>query len=145
MARKTRVVLNRETLHEVDLAMVQGFEAMAAQVVAVAGTPDAAPYGVGLIESGSWISYVDGKKVGGTATKKPKNMKVRGQGVATGVGYGFPAKFNEMGTINQPARPFLTPAVMRVVGDSGIVVGAIRAALARDIGKLQRDVVRRSR
>ena len=30
------------------------------------------------------------------------------------VGFGFPGRFQELGTVHQPAKPFLTPAVSQV-------------------------------
>jgi hypothetical protein len=124
------MVINREALHEVDLAMADAMEAMAVDVVGRVRPPDAAPFGEGLVESGGYVTYVDGRKVGGGATK-PRSMRVRGRGVVTATGYGFPGYFQEVGTVNQPPRPFLAPVVMDVMGDRGAVEGAMRAAFSR--------------
>ena len=145
MARKKAVVINREALHSLDLGIAEGLEALARMALAETRPPDAAPFGVGLIEGGGTISYVDGKKVGGDADKKPRGMKVRGQGVAVGVGFGFPARFVETGTVRQPARPFLSPAVVDVTGDRGAVEGAIRGALAKALVGQSRRIARAQR
>jgi hypothetical protein len=131
---RARVVLARERLHELDLAMAAGLEGNALAVLERVRPPDATPFGEGLVDRGGFISYVGGKRVGGDADKKPEDMRVMGQGVVVGVGFSFPGRFQEMGTVRQPPRPFLTPAVMSVVGDESIVVNAVRVALA---GKLQ--------
>ena len=84
-----------------------------------------------------WVSYVDGKKVGQDqpGIRKPRDFKVRGQGVAVAGGYSFPARFNEMGTVRQPARPFLGPALMAVVGDRGAVEDAMHRAFRQYLQK----------
>lgn len=132
-ARPTRVVINRQALAELDLAIAEGFEAMAQEALARADVPDAAPFGVGLVQEGGYISYVDGKRIGGTpGVKKPRAMKVRGRGVVVGVGFSFPARFNETGTVSQPARPFLTPAVMAVAPDAArYLAPAVKARLGK--------------
>lgn len=149
MARKPRMVLNREALHQVDLAMAEGLEAVALEVLSIAdpNVPDAAPFGEGLIERGGHLTYVDGKKVGGDSrvNRKPRDFKVRGQGVAVAAGYTFPAKFNEIGTVHQPARPFLTPAVMSVVGNQGAVVGAMQRAFSTSLTSKARGLARLAR
>lgn len=144
MPRTSRMVLNREALHGLDLAMAKGLESMALHVLEVVDVPDAAPYGEGLVEGGGWLSYVDGKKVAGDpqVKRKPRDFKVRGQGVGVAVGFGFPARFQEMGTVNQPPRPFLTPAVMQVAGDPGFVTNAIRSALGGKLAYMGRKVAR---
>jgi hypothetical protein len=142
MARTSRMVLNREALHELDLGMARGLERVAFEVLDRADVPDAPTFGEGLIGSGGWTSYVDGKKVGGTVERKPKSFKVRGRGVSVAAGYPSPARFNEMGTVHQPARPFLAPAVVAVVGDGGVVQGAIKVALADVLGAKQRKAAR---
>lgn len=125
---KARAVLNREALEQVDLAMAVGVERVAMRILEVVRPPDATPFGEGLVDRGGFISYVDGKRVGGDADQKPKAMLVRGRGIVVGVGFGFPARFQEMGTERQPPRPFLTPAVMQVAGDESVVADAVRAA-----------------
>ena len=134
MARKNnRVTLNRAALDAITLGMADGLLALADAVIAATKVPDAPALGVGLIEAGGTVAYVLGKKVGGAA-KKPTAMKVRKLGVAVAGGFGFPARFQELGTINQPARPFLTPALMATVPDAGPF---IRAATAKRLAALR--------
>lgn len=124
MARtSTRVVLNRAALDEVTLGIADGLLALADAVIAATKVPDAPPLGAGLIEEGGTVAYVLGKKVGGTA-RKPSAMKVRKMGVAIAGGFPFPARFAELGTVNQPARPFLTPALMATVPDAAPFIKA---------------------
>ena len=139
---RTRVVLARERLAELDLGMAKGLEMVALEVLERVRPPDATPFGEGLMGRGGLISYVDGKRVGGDVDSKPKDLLVRGRGVTVGVGFGFPGRFQEMGTVNQPPRPFLTPVVMQIVGDEGIVAGAIREALAGFLAKKGRRLSR---
>jgi len=121
--RNNRVVLNRAALDAITLGLADGLLALADAVIAATKVPDAPVLGMGLIETGSTVAYVLGKKVGGTA-KKPKAMKVKSMGVAIAGGFGFPAHFAEFGTINEPARPFLTPALMETVPGAGPYIGA---------------------
>ena len=124
MARKNnRVVLNRAALDAITLGMADGLLALADAVIAAAKVPDAPVLGAGLIEAGGTVAYVAGKKVGGSATK-PKALRVRTLGVAVAGGFPFPARFAEIGTVNQPARPFLTPALMATVPDAAPFIGA---------------------
>ena len=116
--RNNRVVLNRAALDAITLGMADGLLALADAVVAATVVPDAPVLGAGLIETGGTVAYVAGKKVGGAASK-PKAMKVRQMGVAVAGGFGFPAHFAEFGTIREPARPFLTPALMSTVPAAG--------------------------
>ena len=129
-----RTVLNRKNLHEVDLALAKGLEQLAEEVLEATDPPDAPTFGVGLVEAGAYISYVDGKRVGGVA-KKPKAFKVRGRGVAVAVGFGFPARFQEVGTVNQPARPFFAPAVVAATGNRSLVEEAVKVGLAANLSK----------
>lgn len=123
MARKNnRLVLNRAALDAITLGMADGLLALADAVIAAAKVPDAPVLGAGLIEAGGTVAYVAGKKVGGSATK-PKALKVRTLGVAVAGGFPFPARFAEIGTVNQPARPFLTPALIATVPDAAPFIG----------------------
>lgn len=124
MVRKNnRVVLNRAALDAVTLGMADGLLALADAVIAATRAPDAPPLGAGLIETGGTVAYAFGKKVGGTA-KKPSAMKVKSMGVVVAGGFGYPAHFAEFGTVNQPARPFLTPALMATLPDAGPYIAA---------------------
>jgi hypothetical protein len=146
MARRpAKVVLNRAALAAIDLDMAVGLETLAQEVLRVADVPDQPPYGVGLVDRGGVISFVDGKRVGGdrAVTRRPRDLMTR-KGTTVAVGFSFPAKFQEMGTENQPARPFLTPAVMRVVGSASVVESALRTALADVLGRRARRNIRQA-
>lgn len=142
MARKNRAVLNREALHELDLRVAGGLEAVALEILGKVDAPDATPFGEGLVERGGLISYVDGRRVGGDADKKPDAMRVRGQGVVVGVGYGWPGRWQETGTVNQPPRPFFTPVVLAVANDEGAVLAGMRRAHADRLDKARARMAR---
>lgn len=133
MARKNnRLVLNRAALDAITLGLADGLLALADAVIAATKVPDAPVLGAGLIESGGTVAYVLGKKVGGSAAK-PTAMKVRTMGVAVAGGFPFPARFAELGTVNQPARPFLTPALMATVPDAAPFIKATVAERLRAV------------
>ena len=143
MPRQKAWVLNREAMSEFDRCLVTGLEALANEALArtkapVAKAGEEDQYSP-LSEQKGVISYLDGKRVGGDMSiKKPKDFTVRGKGASVGVGFGFPARFNEMGTAHQPARPFFTPPVMETVGNEGVVVGAMKAAFGKFLAKKSR-------
>lgn len=120
MPRKnTRVELNRAALGpngRVELAIADGITAAAQMIVEIADPPDAPPFGQGLVQRGGWLGYVGGKKVGGGGTdgKQPKKPRAFRPGKAGYIvamaGFGFPARFQEFGTVNHDPQPFLTPA-----------------------------------
>lgn len=123
MARKqTRVLLNQSKLDQAQLALAMGILNLGHDIALEASSraADAPPYGEGIVKGWGVAVYVGTKKVGdisadGTATAKPRAFKVRGrEGLSAVVGFGFPARFLEMGTSDTAAQPFLTPAVMSV-------------------------------
>lgn len=126
--RRARVVMNRAALDELGLGMADGLHAVGEKVLAdavsvmVPGHLDAPPYGEGLIASGHVLTYAGGKKVAGDegGTGKPRGMKTPVDQAVMGVWFSSPlAHFAELGTIKEPARPFLTPAFMANIGDTG--------------------------
>jgi hypothetical protein len=135
--RAVKVELNHAALSAVTMAVADGAFEMAKAVVFGADVPDATPYGEGLVRSGGVLAYVDRKLVATTATgagtdgdptvKKPRAAKLA-DGIVIIGGFGFPARFQEAGTVNQPARPFLTPELMATVPDAG---GFVRLACVR--------------
>lgn len=136
-----RVELARGRLEEFDRRMAGGMEWWAMEVLNRAKVPDQPLIGQGLVERGGFISYVYGKRVGGDADRKPKTLRV-GKGTTVAVGYSFPARFNEMGTVHQPPRPFFLPAVVSVVGDSGVIYGALAEALKGQLRSRTRKFIR---
>lgn len=121
MKRSARVVLNRKAIEGVTLAMADGVFAVAKAVVLEAHPPDDTPYGTGLVDAGGALVYVGPRKVDGWSQlgqqpAKPRAVKVKGTTGIVGIaGYGFPARFQELGTVHQPARPFFAPARNRVI------------------------------
>ena len=76
------------------------------------GVPDEPPLGVGLVNTGGYVVYVDGHKVAGTASirlgrRNPMNPPRKG--ITLYVGYDFPARFLHNGTIHISPRPFFAP------------------------------------
>lgn len=140
------MVLNREALHEIDQGILRGMEGVALEIAEKVDPhiPDGPEFGEGLVDRGvMWLSYVDGKKVGGDPRvhRKPSAFKVRGQGVSVAVGMGFPSRFYEMGTVRQPPRPFFSPVVESLLG-AGVVQEAMyrsfRSILTKQAIRLQR-------
>lgn len=117
-----RIVLNRAAFDEITLAAADGAFELAKAVIEGADVPDAAPYAEGLVQGGAVIAYVGSKRVGawsktGASVKKPRAAKLS-KGVTVIGGFGFPGRFQEAGTINQPPRPFLTPELMARLPDA---------------------------
>lgn len=132
MARKpsAKVVYNRETADAVRLGVADGLLALAEAILERADVPDAPPLGKGLIQHGQAGAWVDGKKVGGQASK-PNRMKLPTPGIVVAAGYPFPARFQELGTIHQPPRPFFTPAIEAEIPNAPEhLKPAVRARLA---------------
>lgn len=147
MARKpsARVVLNRAKLDEVSRAVADGFAAFAEAVVREAApmAPDSPlqpyPTGEGLPKQGGWLVYVGGQKIAGGGLdgkqpKKPRAVQVRQHGIVAIAGYGFPGRFQEQGTVNHPARPFLGPAFERVAPRATEIMRPVVDGKLRRIG-----------
>lgn len=119
-----RVELDLRALNVARYEAGRGLLAVAEEALARADVPDQPPYGEGLIETGAAGAWLDGVKVGGEADVPDGEST---DGIVGYVGYGFPAHFQENGTVNQPARPFLTPAVDSATGDGeGIIARTVR-------------------
>jgi hypothetical protein len=135
MARgpSAKVVLNRQALNELGLALAEGMEDVAKTIVETANPPDATPYGVGLVRAGGWAAYFGSKKVGGGGLDgkqpgKPRAFRPEPEVVSAIAGFGFPARFVEYGTVKMAAEPFLWPAVLRVKDE-------VPAIMKRAVGK----------
>ena len=137
MARGVKVVVNRAAFTEWQLGVADGLFEAAKDALAATKVPDAPPYGQGLVEGGGALAWLDGKKVGGTtiggrAISKPRGLRTaRGEAVAI-VGFGFPGRFVELGTVDTAANPFTTAGVMSVVGNVPAEVGA---GVAKRLGR----------
>lgn len=133
MARRTstRVVMNRAAMSRVELALADGLGAVGREVLDDADPPDATPYGEGLVTNGGLLVYIGDKKVAGFGLdgkqpRKPRGVRVRGQHeTQVIVGFGFPGRFQELGTVHHPAQPFLTPAMQRVVPRAAIIMAGV--------------------
>jgi hypothetical protein len=108
-----RTVVNRKALDAIRAGAVDGMERWATAFIETnrPNVPDEPPYGAGLVDTGAFGIWADGKKVAGLA-QKPRAAKVPKQGIQLVVGYDFPGHFAEGGTINETARPFVTPHAM---------------------------------
>ena len=134
--RRSRVEVNRAALDEVNRGLADGIFDLARAVAVVASNdaPDSPyepyPTGKGLPEQGGALVYVGGKRTHEYSTGHPGRPNLpRGIGVRkrigeiTGiVGFGFPAMFNELGTVKMHAQPFVTPAASDVVGSQARVI-----------------------
>ena len=125
-----KVVLHRETIDAVVLGALDGLFKLAQAVVegAAVNAPDSPydpyPTGEGLPKQGGALAYAKGAKVAGWSQRgnqpsKPRALRVesRSSGFVIAAGFGFPGRFAEIGTVNQPGQPFLTPELMERVPD----------------------------
>lgn len=125
----SRVELNRKAFSEISLGAADGLFALAVAIVEGAHPGDAPPYGQGLVEGGGAVAWVGKKKVNGTTIggkqiTKPRELKLK-EGEATAIaGFGFPARFHEIGTVDTDPHPFLTPSVDREVPNAEVHVSA---------------------
>jgi hypothetical protein len=103
------------------LAVADGIFEVGKAVIENADPPDASPYGEGLPQQGGVLAYIDGKKVNGWSLqgnqpKPPRAARIsRTRGTVILVGWGFPARFNETGTVEMAAQPFFTPSADEIV------------------------------
>lgn len=132
--RGAQVVMNKAALDAAQLGIADGAEELGRAILAdaKAHAPDAPPYGQGLIESGVTAVWALGKLVAGDTSKaasknKPRGMKVPKDQIVMFVGFEAPhAHLLELGTINMPAQPFLTPSFNRhISGAERFVVPAM--------------------
>lgn len=141
-----RMVLNQRKFNEVTQAVAAGLfnAARAVEEVAHRRAPDnpkptkAFPYGAGegLPKQGGVLVYVGNKKTHGWSRrgdqpKKPKAARpiTKAHSVTALVGFGFPARFNELGTKRMRARPFLSPSREAVAPSIGRLVGDVSRPL----------------
>jgi hypothetical protein len=130
--RSARVTYNRRTHSALRLGLADGLLQVAEVIVQVADPPDATPFGEGLVTTGAAGAWVDGRKVGGSSPK-PRHSIPR-TGVAAIAGFGFPGRFQELGTIHQAPQPFLMPAVDAVVPNTGAIMRPFVSARLRWVG-----------
>lgn len=110
--RYARVEINRATMSAVELGLADGVARVADAIVSHADVPDAAPYGKGLVTRGGFIVFLNGVQIAGTGSR-PTREWVAAAGVVAFAGFGFPGRFQERGTVHQPARPFVSPSMER--------------------------------
>lgn len=141
-----KVRLRKGALDDVTYIVADGLQEAGRVIVerASANAPDSPydpyPTGEGLPKQGGVLTYVGGQKVDGWSVRGPQPAKpraarplVKAHSVSTLVGFGFPARFAEGGTVKQPARPFLAPArdSVGVGGVANIVGDVTRPRLGR--------------
>lgn len=139
MARpSTRVMLNRSKLTILGEALADGIGEVCRTILEVANPPDAEPFGTGLVTQGGYLVYSGSTKVAGYGQdgrqpKKPRAFRVAGTaGITAAVGYGFPGRFQEIGTIHHGAQPFLMSAANQVVPHAaGIMESVVRPRVGK--------------
>ena len=135
----SRVVMNRAALTALAQGIADGYGQFGQTVLDVARpmVPDAPPYGLGLVNSGGWVVFANGRKVGGTANvrlgRRDQNRPPR-QGIALFVGYAFPGRFAERGTVRTRAQPFLSPALFETLPR---LPALVRDATAARLGRVR--------
>jgi hypothetical protein len=143
------MVLNQSALDKVTLAVADGVFEVGRTIIELAAerAPDYPeptaefPFGAGegLPRQGGVLVYVGNKKTHGWSLrgdqpKKPRSIRdvVKRNSVVAAIGFGFPARFNELGTIRQRARPFLAPSRDEVAPHAVEIIGRIaKPAIAR--------------
>lgn len=132
MANKpsVRVVLNRSAMSKIELAVADGVYAVGLAMLAAADPPDATPYGVGLVRNGGVLGFIGRKKIAGFGLDgrqptKPRAVRLIDRRTQVVVGFGFPGRFQELGTIRQPARPFLAPVVEQVAPSAPSIMARV--------------------
>lgn len=133
----SRVVINRAKFEVLDLAIADSLFAVALRILEVAKPPDAPPKGLGLVQGGGALAYLGNRKVAGTTIggkqiKKPRGYVTKDGAASAIVGYGFPARFVELGTVHAHAEPFLTPAAMMVAGSEAAII--VSEAMKKRLG-----------
>lgn len=126
---KRKVLVNYGALDAMRQGIAEGLDDFGSTVIERArpNVPDEPPIARGLVNTGGWATYIDGRKVGGHSTVRlgRKNpLKVPRRGIVLYVGYDFPAYFLEMGTVKMRARPFLTPAWNETAPELGPMLNA---------------------
>ena len=134
----SRMALNQSRLDDVVLVVADGLFEAGRTIVELAAerAPDSPydpyPTGEGLPKQGGVLVYAGNKKthgwsIRGDQPKKPRAVRdtTKRHSVVAVVGFGFPARFNEAGTIRQPARPFFTPAAREVQPHIPEIVGDV--------------------
>lgn len=117
--RRVNVRINTDP---VIVAISDGLYAVALRIAEAASSaaPDEPPFNVGLPRNYGVMQWALGKVVGAvsgtgsTAVSKPRGFSAKGTEAAAVVGFGFPGRFNELGTVHQPSRPFLGPAALAI-------------------------------
>jgi len=138
-----RVVMNRRAMNEVEAAIADGIVDLGRAVIEAGDPPDAAPYGQGLVTRGGVLVYYNGGKVAGWGEdgrqpKKPRSFKVAAmRGITAAIGWGFPGRFQEFGTVHHGAQPFFVRA-FNAVGrlSTQIMRPSVSARLKRLAGGL---------
>lgn len=139
-----QVRLRRERLDQVYRAIADGLFEAGKEIILTASSiaPDSPympyPTGEGLPKQGGVLAYVDNGKVNGWSIRggQPKKPRAARAGtkkhtISVIAGFGFPARFAEVGTIDTAAQPFLAPSVSAVQPE----IPAIMARVAkREIG-----------
>lgn len=125
----SRVIINRAAMSKLAQGVADGMAEVGRTILDTADTPDGAPYGKGLVSNGGFLIYqgarkVDGAGLDGRQPKKPRAVNVKGTegSITLMVGWGFPGRFLEYGTVDTAAQPFATPAVNRVVPHAADIV-----------------------
>lgn len=129
--RTKRVETYRGFADVVRLGAADGLFEIATRIVdrAAPDMPDAPPLGQGLPKQGGAVAWVGKKKVNnasldGSQVAKPRSLVLTEDQETAIAGFGFPARFQELGTIHQAANPTLTPAAMAEVPDGEAVLSA---------------------
>jgi hypothetical protein len=141
-----RVRIAREKLTAVGLAVADGLLEVGRTIIEVADPPDSPlepyPTGQGLVLQGGVLVFVHGEKVAGWSQRglQPKTPRPSAgtpaeerKAIVALVGWGFPGRLVQMGTLDTPAQPFGTTAFDQVAPHAKeIIRDQVAPALAAD-------------
>lgn len=129
MARKisSRTVVNRKALSAISAGFVDGLEELGRTIVERVEPPDDPATKERIV--GDYGVWANGRKVAGGASK-PRAARVK-EGITLIVGYPFPMRLQELGSVHQPARPVFSPvAFAELPGMGAYLKPPVRARLA---------------
>lgn len=127
-----RVILNREALDKVTLAIADSTVALADELLTETERRLRPHRRTGFLEStGGYVVLVRNRKVAGPG-QKPRAFRREGETISTIVGYGGPhGHLLEFGTVKQRPRPWFRPAVDEVAGRAATILATtIRREIA---------------
>lgn len=146
-----RVVLNRKAFDTLTLGAADGLLEFSKDLLLAVHPPSDVAYETAaehaeeveqkrppLAQNGGALVFIGFKKVAGWGLdgrqpKRPYRTRLSRTRIQALAGFGFPGRFNEMGTIHQPSRPFFSPVIAEKIPDAQRTV---KAGIKRFLNRL---------